>query len=52
MKFTNYLKAINHVEIYPIISLIIFTTVFLVVLAYVFSADKNELNDKANIPLK
>lgn len=52
MKFTNYLKAIQNVEIYPIISLVIFTAVFAIVLAYVFTADKNQMNDQGSIPLK
>jgi hypothetical protein len=50
MKFTNYLKSIEHVSIYPIASLILFTAVFVVVVLYVFTADKNALQEKANIP--
>lgn len=52
MKFTNYLKDIDHVSIYPLLSLILFTAIFLFVIIYVFSADKSKMNDKANIPLK
>lgn len=51
MKFTNYLKEITHVSIYPMASLIIFTAVFLAVFLYTFSADKKKMQDKANIPL-
>jgi hypothetical protein len=50
MKFTNYLKSIDNVSIYPIASLILFTAVFVVVVLYVFTADKNALQEKANIP--
>ena len=50
MKFTNYLKSIDGVTIYPIISLVLFTAVFAVVVAYVFTADKKAMQEKANIP--
>ena len=51
MKFTNYLKSIDHVSIYPLVSLILFTAVFLGVVIYAFTADKKKMQDKANIPL-
>ena len=51
MKFTNYLKDIDNVSIYPLASLIIFTAVFVAVVIYAFSADKKKMQDKANIPL-
>ena len=51
MKFTNYLKEIDHVSIYPLVSLIIFSAVFLGVIIYTFSTDKKKMQDKANIPL-
>jgi hypothetical protein len=51
MKFTNYLKDIDHVSIYPLVSLIIFSAVFLGVIVYAFSTDKKKMQDKANIPL-
>lgn len=51
MKFTNYLKDIDHVSIYPLVSLIIFSVVFLGVIIYAFSSDKKKMQDKANIPL-
>lgn len=52
MKFTNYLKDIDHVSIYPLLSLILFTAVFVFVIVYVFSTEKSKMDDKANIPLK
>lgn len=52
MRFTNYLKQIQDVSIYPLVSLIIFVAVFLVVAAYVFTADKKNMDDKAAIPLQ
>ena len=52
MKFTNYLKRIDDVSIYPLIALVIFVAVFLVVAAYVFTADKKSMENKAAIPLQ
>lgn len=51
MKFTNYLTEIKDVEIFPIISLVIFVGIFTLALIYAFSADKNKMDDNANIPL-
>jgi cbb3-type cytochrome oxidase subunit 3 len=51
MKFKNYLEQINGVQIYPLISLILFGAIFIAVLAYAFTADKKSMNDNANIPL-
>jgi len=50
MKFTNYLKNIDNVSLYPIISLVLFTAIFAVVVIYVFTADKKTMQEKANIP--
>lgn len=52
MKFTNYLKDIQHVSIYPVFSLLLFTAVFIAVACYVFGADKKKMQDHANIPMK
>jgi hypothetical protein len=52
MRFTNYLKQIQDVSIYPLVSLIIFVAVFVVVAVYVFTADKKNMQDKASIPLQ
>jgi len=51
MKFTNYLKSIQNVSIYPLISLVIFVAVFVIVAIYVFSADKKRMEERASIPL-
>ena len=50
MKFTNYLKNIDNVSLYPIISLVLFTAIFAVVVIYVLTADKKTMQEKANIP--
>lgn len=51
MKFTNYLKDIHNVSIYPLVSLVIFTAIFLGVIIITFTGDKKVMQDKANIPL-
>lgn len=51
MKFRNYLTEIDNVAIFPIISLVIFITVFTIAAIYAFSADKRKMKDNANIPL-
>jgi cytochrome c oxidase cbb3-type subunit IV len=49
MKFKNYVSSIENVNIYPIISLVLFTVVFVAIVVYVFTADKKSLQDKANV---
>lgn len=51
MKFTNYLKEIDNVAIFPLISLVIFVAVFVIAAFYAFTADKRKMDDNANIPL-
>ncbi|MEI6265694.1 MAG: CcoQ/FixQ family Cbb3-type cytochrome c oxidase assembly chaperone [Sphingobacteriia bacterium] len=51
MKFKNYLTSIDHVGIYPLISLLIFTVFFAVVTWYVFSASKASMIERSNIPI-
>ncbi len=52
MKFKNYLTSIDHVGIYPLISLLIFTIFFAVVTWYVFSSSKDAMDERSNIPIK
>ena len=49
--FSNYLSSINGIELYPIISLIIFFTVFCGLLIWTFKADKTYLNKMRYLPL-
>jgi cytochrome c oxidase cbb3-type subunit 4 len=51
MKFVNYLQKITGVDIYPLVSFLIFGSFFLVMLIWVFSFKKNELNRISRIPL-
>lgn len=47
----GHLTSIDGIEIYPIISLIIFVTFFLGVAIYVFKADKTHFDKLKNLPL-
>jgi hypothetical protein len=47
----NVLQAISGIEIYPVISLLIFFTLFISVLIWFFRADKNHLHRMGAIPL-
>ncbi len=51
MKFKNYLTSIDHVSIYPLFSLLIFTVFFALVTWYVFSTGKEEMQKRGNTPL-
>ncbi|PWJ59253.1 cytochrome c oxidase cbb3-type subunit 3 [Dyadobacter jejuensis] len=50
MKFRNYLETIAGIEVYPLISLVIFFVFFLGLLYYVFTMDKKSLDKMKNIP--
>ncbi|GGG58909.1 CcoQ/FixQ family Cbb3-type cytochrome c oxidase assembly chaperone [Bizionia arctica] len=52
LKFVkNYMDSIAGIEIYPIISLLIFFTFFVVLFWWVFTAKKDYINEVSNIPL-
>lgn len=51
MKFINYLKNIDGVTVYPMISLLLFTLFFAVVVFWVVKANKGYINNAKNIPL-
>ena len=52
MKFVNYLSEIVNVEIYPMISLIIFVLFFVGLVVYVMKADKNHIKEMGELPLE
>ncbi len=52
MKFINYLKSIDGISIYPMITLILFGMFFLVILLWVSKANQKYIKDAKNIPLK
>ena len=47
----GHLETITGIEIYPLISLIIFFTFFVVLFWWVFTAKKDYINKVSNIPL-
>ena len=47
----NHLETITGIEIYPLISLVIFFTFFVVLLWWVFTAKKEYITKVSNIPL-
>lgn len=51
MKFRNYLETIAGIEIFPLISLIIFFVFFLGLLLYVFRLDGKTIERMKNIPM-
>jgi cbb3-type cytochrome oxidase subunit 3 len=52
LKFVkNYMETIDGIEIFPIISLLIFFIFFVVLFWWVFTAKKDYINEVSNIPL-
>jgi len=51
MKFSNYLSSIENVAIYPIITLILFFSVFVGALIWIYTRDKEYISELENIPL-
>lgn len=51
MKFINYLESIAGIEIFPLISLAIFFTFFVVLTIWVLKVDKQRILKMKNIPL-
>ncbi len=51
MKFIHYLEKISGVSIYALSSFVIFGLVFLLMLFWVFKADKKMIEEMSHIPL-
>lgn len=51
MKFINYLKSIEGVGIYPLISLVFFFVFFILLLLYVAKADKKTMEELEHLPI-
>ena len=51
MKFINYLQSIAGVGIFPMLSLIIFFTFFIVLVIWALRVNKEYITDMKNIPL-
>lgn len=53
LRFISYnLTDIDGISIFPIISLLIFTTFFALVIAYVVRMQKTQIEELSNIPLE
>ena len=52
LKFVkNYMDSMEGIEVYPIISLLIFFTFFVVLFWWVFTAKKDYIETVSNLPL-
>lgn len=51
MKFINYLEKITGVEIYPMISLVVFTVFFALVVLYAIRTPDETIEEMQNLPL-
>lgn len=51
MKFINYLTSISGIEIYPMISFLIFFVFFLILTVWVFKTSSEHINTMKHIPL-
>lgn len=51
MKFINYLEKISGVSIYGMSSLLLFTTIFVVMLIWALKADKRMIEEVRHMPL-
>ncbi|GGA94735.1 CcoQ/FixQ family Cbb3-type cytochrome c oxidase assembly chaperone [Puia dinghuensis] len=51
MKFINYIEKISGVSIYGLVSLLLFGTIFLVMLLWSIKADKKMIEEMSQIPL-
>ncbi len=49
---SQYLSSMEGLWIYPVISLLIFISLFIVIVARLYRTDKNLLNKLANLPLE
>jgi hypothetical protein len=52
MKFSNYLSSIDNVAIYPVITLVLFFTVFIGAVIWIITRDKEYITELENIPLE
>ena len=52
LKFIKGHMETNGIEIYPLISFLLFFTFFLVVIVYVMKKDKKDIDELSNLPLE
>jgi cbb3-type cytochrome oxidase subunit 3 len=51
MKFIKYLEGINGIAVYPLASLLLFTSFFVLMLLYTFRTDKLKMDQIRQLPL-
>lgn len=51
MKFINYLESIAGVNIFGLVSLLLFSTLFIGIIIWTFKADKKMIDEISQIPL-
>lgn len=49
--YTNVLRSIQNIEIWPVISFVIFFLFFICLLLWVFTTDKDFINKMKNMPI-
>ena len=47
----NYLQSIEGIEIYPLISLVVFVIFFIVIFVWILKIDKNYIKEMKELPL-
>jgi cytochrome c oxidase cbb3-type subunit IV len=52
MKYKHYLETIAGIEIYPLFSLIVFTTFFAILIIWVLNAKKDFIEEMSELPLR
>ncbi len=49
--FSNYLKTIEGIGVYPLFSLLVFFIFFVVIIVWLFKVDKKYIEKMSNLPL-
>ena len=52
MKFVNYLTSIQDVAIFPMVSMIVFLSVFLIAAIHTFRTPKEDREKRARLPIE
>lgn len=52
MKFIHYLTKVENVQVYPMITLLLFITIFILATILVFSKSKKTIEEIKNLPLE
>jgi cytochrome c oxidase cbb3-type subunit IV len=52
LKFIKHHMSVEGIEIFPLISFLLFFAFFVIVLIYVFRKDKQHIQEMSNLPLE